>query len=97
MLYDLRKGENYIINISRSVIGEALSKWSNTFVVALTSSPEVLEERLRARARDSPDEVKKRLEKEMKVKSDIVIDTSSPDISIAGEEVVNYVKGIIHG
>lgn len=95
VLDGLLKGENYVINVSRDVINEVRSKWLDTKVVSLTVAKDVLRARMLARKRDSLDEIEKRLSREFSVPCDLLIDTSNPDITIAGEKLVSYVKGLI--
>ncbi len=85
---------DYIINVSRKVVDELRSK-TDVKVVELTASKEVLIERVNRRVRDSINEKKERINRVVEVNSDFIIDTSSSDISIAGEELVNYLKNFI--
>jgi len=81
--------ENYIINVSRDAINEIKKKRPDTIIIELKARPEVLKQRLEARTRG---EVKERLERKVEVESDIIIETSNPDASVAGEELVSYLR-----
>ncbi|MBD3311874.1 phosphonate metabolism protein/1,5-bisphosphokinase (PRPP-forming) PhnN [archaeon] len=89
--------DNYILNVSRKVINKIKEKKPDTFVIELSADKEVLRKRLIERGRDSPEEITKRLNREIRINSDFIINTNNPDVSIAGEELVNYIKKkIIH-
>ncbi len=81
----------HILNVSRTVANELKEKYG-AFIIELKTNKEILRERLIRRGRDPPDEIRKRLEREVPVESDFCVDTSNPDASIAGEKVVNYIK-----
>jgi len=80
---------DYIINVSRDVINKIKKKRPDTIIIELKTKPEVLKQRLEARTRG---EVKERLERRVEVQSDIIIETSNPDSSVAGEELVSYLR-----
>lgn len=90
----LKKGKNYLVNISRDAISEAKKKWNNVTIVEISAPIELVKERLSNRGRESSAEVQKRLERAMnapKVKADIVIDSSNSDVSIAGRKLLDFV------
>ncbi|WP_422367090.1 phosphonate metabolism protein/1,5-bisphosphokinase (PRPP-forming) PhnN [Pelagibius sp.] len=57
----LSEGATVIANVSRSVISEARAKHSDTLVIRITASPEVLEQRLLNRGREDLAAVRRRL------------------------------------
>jgi len=83
---------NYIINVSRKMVNKIRSLHPKTHVIELTARPEVLLERQMRRGRDSKEEIMERLKRIIKVNSDHVIDTSSPDINEDVDKLVNYIK-----
>lgn len=95
VLDGLKVGKHFIINVSRDVISEAKSKWRETFVIALSVPKEVLVRRALERGRDSADEVKKRLDRDFVVSADFTVDSSNPDVSVAGEKIVGFIKKLI--
>ncbi len=88
----LDEGVDYIINTSRSAIDEIKAERPDTIVVELTARPEILNKRLISRGRDPEHEIKTRIERKVPVKSDIIIETSNPDVSVAGKKLVNFLK-----
>lgn len=95
VLRNLIKGDNYLINVSREVINEVRTKWSNTVVIELTAPKDVLYERIKNRHRESSSEVKKRTQRRVKIKNDFIIDTKDSDVGIAGNKLLNYIKKTI--
>ncbi|PIU63142.1 hypothetical protein COS83_01140 [archaeon CG07_land_8_20_14_0_80_38_8] len=98
VLNGLNHGDNYIVNISREALNEALNKWRGAYVIELTTPIEVLRQRLNERSRESDEEVRKRLQRAENapiIRSDIQVNTSNPDVSIAGEKTVKFIQKII--
>jgi ribose 1,5-bisphosphokinase len=58
---DIRAGHAVVVNVSRTVIGALRETYANVVVVAITAPPEVLAERLAARARHSDGNIADRL------------------------------------
>jgi len=58
---DIRAGRAVVANVSRTVIGALRQKYANVVVVAITAPPEVLAQRLAARARHSDGNIAERL------------------------------------
>ena len=58
---DLKSGRVVVINVSRQVIEELRRRYERVQVVLVTAEPTVLEERLRARGRESDGEIARRL------------------------------------
>ena len=95
ILDGLEKGEDYIVNVSRQVITEIKNKWNNTFVILFQVPIEILKQRLSNRGREDNKEIKQRLERASdapRIKADLIIDSSNPDVSIAGEELIKFIK-----
>lgn len=98
VLNHLEMGKNYLVNVSRQVLKEAKNKWKNTFVVELIVPLELTKERLNNRGREDENEIKKRLHRAMNppvVDSDVQINTSNSDVSVAGEQLVSFIRRII--
>lgn len=60
-LDDLGRGVNVVLNTSRNELEAFQEKVSNVVVVYISASPEVVEKRLRARARETDEEIARRL------------------------------------
>ncbi len=58
---DIRAGRTVVANISRTVIGALRQAYANVVVVAITAPPDVLAQRLAARARHSDGNIAERL------------------------------------
>ncbi|MBI5260407.1 MAG: phosphonate metabolism protein/1,5-bisphosphokinase (PRPP-forming) PhnN [Bradyrhizobium sp.] len=58
---DIRAGRTVVVNVSRTVIGAVRCAYANVVVVSITAPPEVLAERLAARARRSDGNIEERL------------------------------------
>src|SRR4051795_5506859 len=58
---DIRSGRAVVANVSRTVIGALRQTYANVVVVAITAPPDVLAQRLAARARDSDGNIADRL------------------------------------
>ncbi|OAF11588.1 phosphonate metabolism protein/1,5-bisphosphokinase (PRPP-forming) PhnN [Bradyrhizobium neotropicale] len=58
---DIRAGRTVVVNVSRTVIGALRGTYANVVVVAITAPPDVLAERLAARARLSDGNIAQRL------------------------------------
>ncbi|GLR89175.1 phosphonate metabolism protein/1,5-bisphosphokinase (PRPP-forming) PhnN [Bradyrhizobium iriomotense] len=60
---DIRAGRTVVVNVSRTVIGAMRQAYGNVVVVAITAPPDVLAQRLAARARRSDGNIQERLER----------------------------------
>jgi ribose 1,5-bisphosphokinase len=58
---DIRAGRTIVVNVSRTVIAALRRVYANVVVVAITAPPEVLAQRLAARARKSDGDIAERL------------------------------------
>ncbi|MCK1743726.1 phosphonate metabolism protein/1,5-bisphosphokinase (PRPP-forming) PhnN [Bradyrhizobium sp. 139] len=58
---DIRAGRTVVANVSRTVIGALHQAYANVVVVAITAPPDVLAQRLAARARHSDGNIAERL------------------------------------
>jgi ribose 1,5-bisphosphokinase len=58
---ELRAGRTVIANVSRTVIGPARCEYADVVVISITAPPQVLAERLAARARSSDGKIEHRL------------------------------------
>ncbi|MCK1757631.1 phosphonate metabolism protein/1,5-bisphosphokinase (PRPP-forming) PhnN [Bradyrhizobium sp. 137] len=58
---DIRAGRTVVVNVSRTVIGALRQAYANVVVVAITAPPDVLAQRLAARARHSDGNIAARL------------------------------------
>jgi phosphonate metabolism protein PhnN/1,5-bisphosphokinase (PRPP-forming) len=98
MIFYLMNGTNIILNISRDAINDAKNLWEKSFVAEFSAPIEIIEQRLNARKRENKQEISQRL---LRAKQcidshpDIIIDTSSPDLSVAGKKLENFIKSKI--
>jgi ribose 1,5-bisphosphokinase len=58
---ELRAGRTVVANVSRTVIDAVRRSYANVTVVSITAPPEILEQRLAARARNSDGQIEDRL------------------------------------
>jgi ribose 1,5-bisphosphokinase len=72
---EIRAGRTVVANVSRTVIGPLRQNYADVIVVAISAPPEVLAERLAARARGTDGVIELRLARS-------VDDTDVPDITI---------------
>lgn len=61
ILDDLKRGVNVIVNASRRELGHMAALWAETVVVSIEASPEIIALRLSARARESAEEIERRI------------------------------------
>ena len=81
---DIRSGRTIVANVSRTVISALRQTYANVVVVAITAPPDVLAERLAARARVSDGNIAKRL-------SRAVDETAAPaDVTIVNAGSAEY-------
>lgn len=59
----LQQGRNVIVNVSRSVLGEARERFQPVRILSVEVPPEVLRTRLLERGREMPEDVERRLER----------------------------------
>jgi ribose 1,5-bisphosphokinase len=57
----LQLGRNVVLNVSRSVLGKARSRYPSIRVISLTADTATLQRRLEARGREAPVEITKRI------------------------------------
>jgi ribose 1,5-bisphosphokinase len=92
---DIRAGRTVVANVSRTVVDAIRGGYADVTVVAITAPPDVLTERLAARARSSDGQIKHRLSR--------TVDglTTAPDVTIVNigsvedhaRELVQVIKG----
>ena len=81
---DIRAGRTIVVNVSRTVIAVLRRAYANVVVVAITAPPDVLAQRLAARARQSDGNVAERLSRS-------VDDNSAPaDVTIHNAGSADY-------
>ena len=81
---ELRAGRTMIANVSRTVIGPVRREYADVVVISITAPPQVLAERLAARARSSDGKIEHRLGR-------TVDETSSrPDATIVNTGSAEY-------
>jgi ribose 1,5-bisphosphokinase len=73
-----REGRVVVCNVSRRIVAEARTRFPGTRVVEITAPPEVLAQRLAARAREQDGDLSARLARTGDVVPDLTIDNSGP-------------------
>lgn len=98
VIIHLINGTSIILNISRDVIEQAKNLWAKSYIVEFSVPVEIIKQRLNSRKRESNEEINKRIERAnqgLNVNPEIIIDTSSPDLSIAGKKLETFIKSKI--
>ncbi|MGY3388181.1 ribose 1,5-bisphosphokinase [Bradyrhizobium sp. USDA 3311] len=81
---DIRAGRAVVVNVSRTVIAALRQAYANVVVVAITAPPDVLAQRLAARARHSDGNIAERLSRSVE-------DASAPaDVTILNAGSADY-------
>ncbi|MFA5333662.1 MAG: hypothetical protein WC376_04145 [Candidatus Nanoarchaeia archaeon] len=99
VIIHLINGTSIVLNISRDVIGQAKKLWDKSYIVEFSVPVEIIKQRLAERKRESTEEIIKRVERAkqgINVNPDIIIDTSSPDLSIAGKKLESFINSKIN-
>ena len=94
---DLEKGRVVVINVSRAIIEEARRRYPQTRVINVTIKPEILEQRLRDRGRESEAEIQERIEHSQMFDLDgenMTEFANNPSIEEGREEFVSLVREI---
>ncbi|MFA5303630.1 MAG: hypothetical protein WC393_03780 [Candidatus Nanoarchaeia archaeon] len=95
VIIHLLNGTSIILNISRDVISQAKKLWDKSYIVEFSVPVEIIKQRLAERKRESNEEIIKRIERAKQgidTHADIIIDTSSPDASIAGKKLEEFIN-----
>jgi ribose 1,5-bisphosphokinase len=71
---DLTRGTIVVANVSRSVIAEAAGRF-RAHVIRITAPPEILAQRLTARARETAQDVAMRLDRDIPIPPQVAVDT----------------------
>jgi ribose 1,5-bisphosphokinase len=79
---DIRAGRTIVANVSRTVLGDLRRAYASVVVVSITAPPEVLAERLAARARVSDGNIEARLSRS--------VDEASADVTILNAGSAEY-------
>lgn len=58
---DLAQGHRVVVNVSRTVLDQARARYSNLTIVAIDAPETVLRARLKARGRETPEDIERRL------------------------------------
>lgn len=93
----MKKGIRVVVNGSRVYLAEARKRYPEINAVLIDVSPEILEQRLRLRGRESNDQIQKRLERHRKLEkpSDnhtIIISNNGP-LAEAGNRLIEVLTG----
>jgi ribose 1,5-bisphosphokinase len=91
---DIREGRAVVVNVSRTVIAALRNAYANVVVVAITAPPDVLAQRLAARARVSDGNVAERLTRSVDdsaAQADVtILNTGSADYH--GRQLVRVIR-----
>ena len=89
---DLRAGRTVVANVSRTVVDALRCAYTNVVVVAITAPPEVLAERIAARARRSDGNIRERLNRSVDdASADVtIVNAGSPDYH--GRQLVRVIR-----
>jgi ribose 1,5-bisphosphokinase len=92
---DIRAGRAVIANVSRAVVDAMRRAYADVTVVSVTAPPEILKERLAARARSSDGQIEQRLRRAVDngVAAPDVIITNVGDVERHARELVRIIKG----
>ena len=75
----LDAGRSVVANVSRSVVGNARNRFAPVLVVAVTAAPDTLAARLAGRARETVDDIDRRLRRaDAPTDADVAIDNDGP-------------------
>lgn len=89
---DLARGHHVVVNVSRTVVGQARKRFTPTRVILVTASPETLRARLIARGREKADAVAERLDRTPHVEADAIVVNDGP-LQTAVDAFVQALKG----
>ncbi len=90
---DIRAGHVVVVNVSRTIVESARRSYANVMVISVTAPPEILAERIAARARPSDGRIGDRLRRTVvTAEPDVVINNiGSADVHAA--ELLKVIKG----
>lgn len=89
---DLARGKHVVANVSRTIVQDAIARFRPAHVILVTASPAILAARLRARGRESDDDIGERLDRAPPVAADTVI-LNDGALEPAIEAFVKALKG----
>lgn len=91
---DIRAGRAVVVNVSRTVIAALRQNYANVVVVAITAPPDVLAQRLAARARHSDGNIADRLARSVEnaiAHADVTI-LNAGSVEYHGRQLVRVIK-----
>jgi ribose 1,5-bisphosphokinase len=91
---DIRAGRTVVANVSRTVVDAVREAYANVTVVSITAPPEVLAQRLAARARSSDGQIEHRIRRAADVASapDVTINNAG-NVQDHARELVRIIRG----
>lgn len=96
-LYPLTLGRHVIINVSRTIVEEARSRFPRVSIVQITAPQDVLADRLRQRGRESEDAIQKRIQRAMAYKiagDDVLSIDNSGDLRDSIARFISILKSL---
>lgn len=94
---DLGAGRVVIANLSRAALPRLMTRYPNALVVEVTAEPDVIAQRLAGRARESGDDIVRRMERAAGFRlppSTVQIDNSG-DLDLAGNRFVSLLRDVL--
>jgi ribose 1,5-bisphosphokinase len=89
---DIRAGRTVVANVSRTVVGALRRTYAKVVVVSITAPPEVLAERLAARARRSDGNIEQRLSRSVEDASADVTIVNAGSADYHGRQLVRVIR-----
>jgi ribose 1,5-bisphosphokinase len=93
---DIRVGRTVVANVSRMVVEATRRVYANVMVISVTAPPEVLAERLAARARSSDGQLADRLGRVVATAADVTI-TNVGRVEDHARKLAEVIRGVSHG
>lgn len=92
---DIRAGRTVVANVSRTVVEATRRVYANVTVISVTAPPQILAERLAARARSSDGELADRLGRVVATAVDVTI-TNVGGTEEHARKLVEVIRGVSH-
>ena len=93
----MQKDIRVVVNGSRAYVTEARKRYADINVVLIEVSPEILEQRLRLRGRESEDQIRKRLDRHRNIEKpadkDTIVISNDGSLAVAGNRLVELLTG----
>ncbi len=94
--YDLNAGRHVLVNVSRGAISGITEKYDDIRVVEITAPVAILEERLAARGRENPTDIRNRMEREPATIAKGVEVLTVENNGSPSDGITRFVDAIVH-